>query len=72
MPHLISIAVESPAHYVALDSQSNTWRGHFVTGPGGSLVITWMPVSSKFQAQREPVSSEAEGAPSSADLGQEA
>jgi hypothetical protein len=34
MPHFISIAVESPAHYVALDSQSNTWRGHFVTEPG--------------------------------------
>jgi hypothetical protein len=55
MPHLISIAVESPAHYIALDSQSNTWRGHFVTEPDGSLVITWMPIGSKFRAQRDTV-----------------
>jgi hypothetical protein len=53
MPHLISIAVESPAHYIALDSQSHTWRGHFVTEPGGSLVITWTPVRSTFRG--EPV-----------------
>ena len=57
MPHLVSIAVESPAHYIALDSQSNTWRGHFVTEPDGSLVITWAPVSSKFRVQRDSVDS---------------
>ena len=33
MPNLISIAVETSKHYVALDSEGHVWRGQRVTKP---------------------------------------
>ena len=40
MPNLISIAVETSKHYVALDSEGHVWRGQRVTKRGGRPV-TW-------------------------------
>jgi hypothetical protein len=53
MPKLISIAVENPEHYIALDSESNAWRGQLVTEPRGPIVIRWERVMSDFLGSSE-------------------
>jgi hypothetical protein len=50
MPKLISIAVESPQHYVAIDSEGHAWRGRLSQDAGqlDPLVIEWEPIKSDF------------------------
>jgi hypothetical protein len=55
MPKLISIAVESPGRYVAVDSESNLWRGQVVTRVGSPPAIKWARVTSEFPGSNEPV-----------------
>lgn len=51
MPKLISIAVESPKRYTAIDSEGQVWRGHVATRRGGPIV--WEPINSEFPASGE-------------------
>jgi hypothetical protein len=54
MPTLISIAVESPKHYMAIDSESRVWRGQAAGKRGASIVIKWESVKSEFLDSGEP------------------
>jgi hypothetical protein len=47
MPKLISIAVESPRHYIALDSEGQVWKGRVATKRGGPSVVTWKLITSE-------------------------
>jgi hypothetical protein len=51
-PTFISIAVESPPYYIAVDRESNVWRGRLIHDPGNldPMVIEWEPVKSDFPA----------------------
>ena len=53
MPNLISIAVETSKHYVALDSEGHVWRGQRVTKRGG-LSVKWALVACEFPRSGKP------------------
>jgi len=47
MPNLISIAVETSKHYVALDSDGHVWKGQRVAKRGGPTV-KWVRMTCEF------------------------
>ena len=47
MPQLISIAVEGPEQYIAIDTEGHVWSGHVAAAPGEAFVIGWKPVTSE-------------------------
>ncbi len=54
MPHLISIGVEGPKRYIAVDEAGHVWSGRAATQSEGQIVITWTPVRCEFPASSEP------------------
>ncbi len=46
-PELISIAIEGPERYIAVDSAGRVWQGKMVSGPRNAY-IKWEQVEQEF------------------------
>jgi hypothetical protein len=56
MPKLISIAIEGPKHYIALDSEGHVWSGRVtIKRGGGPSVVKWERANSEFPGSSERV-----------------
>jgi hypothetical protein len=47
-PKLVSIAVEGPERYIAVDNVGRVWQGRIETWRGGSKYIGWERLDSGF------------------------
>jgi hypothetical protein len=52
MPTFISIAIERPRPYVAIDDGDHVWRVDGGSALGAPMVMTWEPVTSEFSRDR--------------------
>ncbi len=47
MPRLVSIAVESPKQYIAVDADGHVWRGRIDRDKSSQDYITWERIRSE-------------------------